>query len=744
MGMGFLGKPVARITIEANGQDTGTTRDFDSRFGGKKANVKMRHSFDVDAVSVVKPDQEALSSFALVPYTGKPLVTLPEHIATDVTVAAYGVVVDTGCDRITGISNAYRKFRYISNTPLAPATRKIRYESYDGLVKDIIFTSASNNSGNLPASNSMTGVQKFGINQFPHAVSFTLNESYATQMDFIFNSKIKYFELSECLNLATLNGKLPPSVVHCILAQIGTVSNVNSFLSLAVNIERLLFGHPFSNDFAMTGGTVTGSIVGVLSLGHLQKLRTLLLGQNLGMTSVELPASKSDWEVFQIQQLNSSAVSALPNAILEEVIASPPLKAFVFHSNAKVWARTCTNTDFGPNLVVFATHGNSISGDVILTAPRPNIKGFLLGNNSIRAGLQQNSHRVLNLAGLTHANTIDASGCNCEDIELPANTVIQHLFLQDNKLDIVTSPNLLTQINAMTSLVTLSLSQSNTQSNGALGQTSANGIGLNPPFNGLVNLTTLRFSRCKARGQALLAAVAKLISIECHDNPDLTGFANLASHASTFTSIAAEDCSSMDQDLSFIQNYNRLLISKWLNTVIDISGRTATSLFNSSGGMRIRDCLNLLTIILPAIAGRFSFAGQSLTISGNPLLNSIVNIANIGITSDVPFNIFNNTSLNIPFPFSPTLRPARVNISNNALSAANVDTSVDNYYAIRALLPAGPRSFAINGAGNASPSGIFQAPNGFVAGSSDGNAVSPRERLFVLQNNHGVAVVFNP
>lgn len=96
------------------------------------------------------------------------------------------------------------------------------------------------------------------------------------------------------------------------------------------------------------------------------------------------------------------------------------------------------------------------------------------------------------------------------------------------------------------------------------------------------------------------------------------------------------------------------------------------------------------------------------------------------------------------FPFGTNnFCPGNISIQNNALSQPNVDATIENIYNNRgADWGSGTKSLTISGT-NATPSGTYQAPAGFVLGSSDGSPASAKEQAYVLVNNYDWQIVMN-
>jgi hypothetical protein len=294
----------------------------------------------------------------------------------------------------------------------------------------------------------------------------------------------------------------------------------------------------------------------------------------------------------------------------------------------------------------------------------------------------------------------------------------------------------------MTGLVTLRFSLPQTTTATSIGQNSTNGLGSNPSFVSLSNLTTLGVSNCKINGTLTLpSSTNKIVTIEAFGNTGMTSIANFSNHSSSIVVIRAENCNSLNLELSGLTNYNNFIAGHWANSIVDISNRTATSSIATTGGIQFANFPNLHTIKLPASTSNFTFNGQGVHFFSNPQLTGITNLSTIGMgTTVATCNIYSNSSLNISFPFNTTFRPSIINISSNNMSQANVDTTIDNLYTIRSSYSNAAKSLNIAGT-NSTPSGTYQAPAGYVQANgvtvgNDGTPASAKEQIYVLVNQN--------
>ena len=77
------------------------------------------------------------------------------------------------------------------------------------------------------------------------------------------------------------------------------------------------------------------------------------------------------------------------------------------------------------------------------------------------------------------------------------------------------------------------------------------------------------------------------------------------------------------------------------------------------------------------------------------------------------------------------------------MSVANVDATIDSIYQNRSIYDniTVAKSMNISGT-NASPTGTYQAPAGFVLGSADGTPTSALEQVYVLVNNYSWTITY--
>jgi hypothetical protein len=229
-----------------------------------------------------------------------------------------------------------------------------------------------------------------------------------------------------------------------------------------------------------------------------------------------------------------------------------------------------------------------------------------------------------------------------------------------------------------------------------------------------------------------------------YNNPNLTGINNLYIHNSC--TVFNLSNTGLNFDFTNFPAISHLLINtNNAQTVIDISGRNVTTTIISNTFI-IHTCGSLTSIIFPSNAANSVFQ-NTVAIYNNAVLTTLSNLDLISMTqtnSGRYFDVYNNASLNITFPFGAnSFTPHAIQIQNNAMNVTNVDATIDSIYTNKTKWIYSPKSLNISGAGNAAPSGTYQAPAGFVLGVSDGTPASAKEKVYVLVNNYSWTITMN-
>lgn len=636
----------------------------------------------------------------------------------------------------TGMTRSLR-FRYnVAN--INPATRDFRIRISDpGEVVMLTFYS-ENNPGVMINTDDTQWIGDLDrqLVQFPNCKALVIARQALTKIDG-WPANLEMVFLRNLPVLTTV-AKFPKTMKHITWNSANNLdaSFYNDAMQDCNDLEDLYFawdsGYPNTFGFGPTG------ITGTLDLTGKDKLKVITMAGSPLIAWI-LPTDLSNIEVFDVRNSNLKNSN---KASLQSILTNGKVISFWIDQNAaNNWNKNFVDADFGNALRWFGAIRSGINGSVALVAPKPNILHFWMGNMTA-ASANSNALQTVNVSGLTAVFKLDLSGCDIETLTLPVTPSLSILYLFGNKISIASHPNLLNQIRACTGLTDLRLGSG---SNADSGQNSIDGFGNNLNIDSLVNLTTFAADSCKLTGRVTLPNIAKLIAIQAQWNAALEGFNNLTAHGTTVTSIVVDRCDIIQlPELSTMTKIITLYARfSGLNNV-DLSGRTDQG---AMGQILVNNCPNLASITFPSTLGA---AKCSLDVHAHncPNLAVLNNMENIEYTSAQAtlrrWHIYNCPLLNIVFPFGVNnFLPGFIAIENNNMSQVNVDATIDSIYQNRAKnWGTGQKTLGINGT-NAVPSGIYQAPAGFIQGSNDGNPANAKEQVFVLANNYGWNVVMN-
>lgn len=738
---GFKGTPTCFVIQEANGIVNGSNRDFATRHGSKYGNTYTRYLFDFEEVNPAKPNQQALLSTVLVSY-GSATVKVPVGTQILSGGAQIGGINYTLNDAYVYTNTEIRYFRYNSNAVLSPATRKIKQILPYHETTVVQFAHILNSS---PSSvmNNLTGTLELDMRQFPNLEAVDVHEAYINRVNYKFNNpKLIHFQLRETVALTGVTGKIPSTVTSICLAQCN-LTGVTTLLEDAVNAKSLMFG--LYSGLINVVAVATTTLRGVVDVSHMTNLKEFLLGQNTNVTSLILPTGKTDWSWIHIQLLSTSASNAFNVNLLNDFLSSPDLRVFMFIQNNILTSRNITHSEISDDLLAFYCYGNRWTGDVSITSSKPTLREFKIGLNQNETNRFDN----INIIGLDGGNlrSLHIPGVLCSSLTLPSTLPsIQDLVLYDNELSISGNPNLITTINGFSSLTSLEFSNNvNTNGNTYVSQNGFT-LGSNGVLSGLTNLSTLLMGDCGITGDWVLPANNTLTIIGIGFNTGLTSLINL--EAQTGLQIfRANGCTSLDFEIG--NTFTSLLDLRIVDTPVTsvvLSGKTSTGLLVAV----IVDGTPITTLTMPRteLTGKFtnSHAFNGVGCTG---LTTINNLEFVGYNSrnvHAQFQ-FNGCSLNTAIPFgSNNFVPTNILIQDNNISKSNIDAIISNVYTNRTKWSTFISSVnkQINmGGNNAPPTGIYQAPTGFVLGSNDGSPANAQEQLYVLVNNYSWTITFN-
>jgi len=743
----FRGTWVAKFEIDSAGVVVSANRDFmvQAAHGLKTlaTNEKFALKFDVDNVNVVKPDQFVNNTAAA--NDGREYVNFYPLTEVIWVASIGGINVLSG--PVTNYVNTYTGWRYISSASLSPLNRKVRVifpkpelQSYYGLVP--IFDGTVNTSTNNLAS---TTTLDLDLSVFPSLKHCIFHGLFCTTVNFKFPRRLESFKFTlPGSALSSINGKLPASIKQIILGPLSLITNIDTLIQDCVNTTVLALASQNTTQWTNFSHAVT-SLSGTLNISHMTVLETFVLPGNSNLNNLILPTTNT-WRWVNMVSWNATLRASFNSARLDEMLASPNLRAFLLANCQFVWAKNFTNADFASTLRGFWIANNSITGNITLTDAKP-ILEFRTSNFSARTGTQLNSHPVINITGLTTCRVIDVTGSDNVDLQLPVNTLCSSLSLWDNKLDIATNPNLIAQINAMTGLQSLYVgNQTNPQGGTAIGQNSVNGIGANPNFSGLLNCQIVSISACKASGTLTLYNAAKVTQLYVAQNT-LASVVNFSVHTAMNTIVIRDNPDLVISIPNTFTSATSIVATNTKISTVDLSGKTVTSSF---GALYFQSCLLLTTITFPTTQARSVIqTGLILNLSGCIALTTINNIANINYTSstgtaDTRFNVDNCAINHAILLGENNFIPRTILLQNNVMTQAVVDATINSLYTNRDKWNGYTALKSLNIAGtNAAPSGIYQPPPGFVLGSSDGTPTSPKESIYALVNNRGWSITMN-
>lgn len=547
----------------------------------------------------------------------------------------------------------------------------------------------------------------------------------------------------------TIEQRFPASLEEILLRANGVAGVINDRLSECINLKRAIFIDYTGGAFAAAPYTFyTGSpqgsmaLTGVVSFSHCPLLEEIGI-HSTTITSIAFHAA-TVFKFFQISSTTTITATELRTAINLALSSTAIVKLLAFN-NGLTWSRSIGNADISSTLTWLYLYNNSITGDITITTAKPNLKEIKTGLQTFRTGLQQNSHPTVDLSGATGATLIDLTGSNVDNLTLPVNTVCTELALFDNKLSLTTNPNLITQINAMTAMTVLRLGNSSIDVGQAIGQSSSDGIGANPNFSGLVNMTHLWLSACKATGTLTLANVNKLIALVLTANTGLTTLVNFTAHTS-LQLLFAQGCTNLSYAVTnAFTALTNVFVGESAVTSVDFSGKTSSS-FNEFWAY---SCPNLTTVTFRA-GGQVFGSPRTIKLNNNPLLTTLNNLSAVSWNAKTfaqnSFDAY-SCALDMTFPFGANdFCPSDARVDNNAMSQANVDATIDSYYTNRRKWDTYTIAVTLNiGGTNAAPSGTYQAPTGYKSQSITGitkasTAVATVSAIGSLANNDVIRI----
>jgi hypothetical protein len=733
---GFFGKYQVKQSFTFDGRAVGSTRLYDISLSQRQQIPDNNCLFVMEwdaANATPNPDLQALISASTIAFNS-------DFRAK----STYGVTpANTGPVNANFLSaTSIREFVYNTNTA---RTRTINFYFNRPDIIDVFTPTLSGfvTTYNLPYLVNCR-YMVLGSNSVS-AILTTINGAWPESLQYA------YIQTSN--TLTTIQRAFPKNLLGLVLisgnATMGVISTLNTLLANCSNLLHLCNRTPVSAQVNVSGVTPLGA--GTLNIAHMTSLQSLHLSGSGSSASALTDISYGFTTLKNLflsgmSNLNSTTFQAIANIAM----ATANLEFLNISNGNQTWSRNIGAADLPTTCTGFWIHGNIITGTISLSASRPNLTGFGIGldSSSITSAASKNNIGTVDVSGATAVALLDLSNSQIVNLTLPANTVCTELGLGGNKLDVTVNTSLIAQITAMTALQTLMLSAGTTSSvNVENGQNSTSGFGNNLDLSALPVLSVLFANACKLTGNIKLPSSVTQVYF---DTNNLTGIQG----TNTFGSLTNFRCAN---NASFTFDFTRLTVFTAITatssglTTIDLSGRTATTVL-SQVFLTCNSCASLVSIIFPTTQAKTvvnSSITSTINISSCASLATLTNIENINysnLASNVQRNFTANAcALNIDFKFgNNNWLPTAIQVQNNGMSNANVDTNIGNVYTNRTKWSTTIIAKSINIAGtNAAPTGIYQAPIGFVLGSADGTPITAKEQAYVLVNNYGWTITMN-
>lgn len=767
---GFIGKYFSNLDYTTYGEMQGTNPASNRRIafgagniinaGDNLASVGMAgvtglFEYDLDGVSGSLPVTTNIkdSKIAAEPYVvGDHKVNLLSAKIVNIaqTSSIYSPTIQLRMERALNSPFIYYEFGVNGSTALTPATRRMNIRLFQpDAISYLCFSQYSNQPN---ATRNIIHALKNNILDlrcFPNLDTLTFGIGVvwdSSPLTVRFPEYLRVLHFSPRMP-SSIIGKLPRSVEYFEgFTNCGGNVSLNGFFDDASNMISLYLTR-IANQTQWPTTSTDNRIVGSLNISHMSNLKEFAFSNNSVMTGLTLP-TKTDWEHLLIHTVSSTLGNSISNTIIENLFDSPSLVSFIFYSASYSITRNINNEDISNNLAWFINYGNSWSGNIQITDARTSIREFKIGLNQAEG----NRFANVNISGLTGGDlrVLQFNGVECENLTLPSSLPLLNDFQgYDNKLDIVTNPDIITKINGYSTVNTLHLGNGSTSTVeiNHFGQNSVNGLGANPNFSGLTNAQTLNLNKCGFSGTLTLPNVARAVILNLSFNPLLTSVANLSSHGSTLQQLFTTSCTGLTFSItSSFTAIRAIFIDDCKVSNLDLSGK------NNTGQMTVltRNCPLLQSIIFSNTSANnviIGNGGERFSIFNCPNLTGITNLDKVSYSTNTGTNNFHayNCALNMTFPFGTSnFVPNNIRIEGNGMSVSNVDATISNVYTNRTKWSTYATAKSMNiGSTNGIPTGTYQAPAGFVLGSNDGTPASAKEQVYVLVNNYGWTITMN-
>ncbi len=292
----------------------------------------------------------------------------------------------------------------------------------------------------------------------------------------------------------------------------------------------------------------------------------------------------------------------------------------------------------------------------------------------------------------------------------------------------------LTALSSRTTLVTIQLGDG-----ASTGQTGA-GLGV-LSLGSLTALVTCDLNNCGVSGTLTLPS-SSMTRLVVHGNSGLTSITTIPNTVTLMTVYGTALASAPNiptgvTDIRFGDSASTGITGSGI-TSLDFSVISATN----TNRLWINNCSALASITLPGSSKNIG----SFIAANNASLATLTNLSTtnfpdlVGSINGV-FNV-SGCGLNMAFPLGTVIKSRSISLQNNAISNANVNTTIDDLYTNRAAFNNASIAKSLNISGtNAAPSGTLVAPTGYVQATTgvpgnDGTPANQKEKIYVLINQN--------
>ena len=726
-GLGFIGKRIVKTTYQSPGRTAGSNearlmfhnihqnmRQLDAGFPRFKSGY-----FDINGPEVI--NAQYTEGFEEVPALTKALYINPRSANINNEV---GGLIALG--NLNGL--IYSTVLSLSSGTVSPAKDINLYFYEPELVKELGIDNSGLSGGGNSVNNTVTMGDYVGLEHFPNLKSVSIVRSYLTSIklppqlkDFSINSPLleSFSSLPNCRALEIQNGtSLQNFEVGDDLEEFRMKENSLIDLSAKfVNKVSLRVLELGSNDLNPSNNALVLSPCfwnGSLDLTSSDFLETMIING-------------------EGREISFSNLSHIQKYVLQNVL-----------NLSSVDIEQMNTANLVVSVLRDIQSATSNSFDQIKT---PNVEGVAHVNmmNSINTysfdGAVKlnnlNLSSLRNIQSITNKNNLQQARfvlTDCDDygsLDFSNCPEVSRFFIENSHLHYVTT-SIKNEINSLIKCLELRLRQ------------DTGGIGLGSlDVSDMEALVLLRLH--DAGLTSLTVRPAQTYSVlHVYNNPSLSSVANWST-IRTINSLVTYG-TNWDVDLSDLESLAEFRFSS-VQTEIDLRGILSNTkqivIKNDTASDNANSQLTT-----------FHFPNQPQDIASVDIFNcsnfiQFNNLQNaslvLGNSASLRLLVINCPNFDQELPFSATFLPQRgdIRIIGCGLSQANVDATINNLYDVRSFLGANTGNVNLSGGTSATPGGVFQAPAGFVQGTSDGTPTTPQEKMYVLENNYSLIVTTN-